>query len=72
MEFKGSGGTEIRMSSGFLLKMTRGFRQRGSRVKRLKGVERVKNNFMWLETNCSWLFYRDPLPHSKRNGSVEK
>lgn len=25
-----------------------------------KWVKEGKNNFLWLETNCSWLFYRVP------------
>lgn len=30
------------------------------RAKWLKGLERVKEIFLWSETNCSWLFYRVP------------
>lgn len=70
MEFKGNGETEIRMSSGFLSKMTRGFRQRESRVKWSEEGGKVKSNFLWLKTNCSCLFYRVPYHTGKEIGHL--
>lgn len=37
MEFKGNGETEIRMSSGFLSKMTRGFSSAGEQSEVVRG-----------------------------------
>lgn len=48
----------IRTSPVFLSKMTAGLRQNKSKV--VKWAGEGKNNFLWWETNCSWLFYRVP------------
>lgn len=69
MEFRSNGGTEIRMSPGFPSKMTRGFRQKESKV--LKWVRQGKNNFLWVETNCSWLLYRVPYHTLREVGHLK-
>lgn len=72
MEFKGSGGTEIRTSPGFPSEMTRGFRQKESRVKWLKRVREGKKQFLVVRNKLFLVILQSFSPHSERSGSFEK